>query len=98
MSSLLVAWSTWLALALFYAYQTIIKNIPNIIMDDIMGKYHVDANEIGHYAGIYYVGYVVMHIPLGIALDHFNAKKIIPTKDAQPIHIKYTLNFSLNME
>ncbi|MFK7760749.1 MAG: MFS transporter [Candidatus Midichloriaceae bacterium] len=78
MSSLLVAWSTWLALALFYAYQTIIKNIPNIIMDDIMGKYHVDANEIGHYAGIYYVGYVVMHIPLGIALDHFNAKKIIP--------------------
>jgi len=78
MSSILVAWSTWLALTFFYAYQFVQRVFPNIVMDDIMDKYHVNANEIGHFAGIYYIGYVAMHIPLGILLDHFNAKKIIP--------------------
>ncbi len=78
MSSLLVVCSTWLTLALFYAYQIIVRTIPNVIMDDLIDKYNVNANEIGHYAGIYYIGYIIMHIPLGIALDHFNAKKIIP--------------------
>ena len=78
MSSLLVAWSTWFALAMFYAYQFVQRVFPNIVMDDIMDKYHVNASEIGHFAGIYYVGYIAMHIPLGIILDHFNAKKVIP--------------------
>ena len=78
MSSLFIAWSTWLALALFYAYQFVQRVFPNIVMDNIMDKYHVNAHEIGHFAGIYYVGYIAMHIPLGIMLDHFNAKKVIP--------------------
>ncbi|MSO13797.1 MFS transporter [Rickettsiales endosymbiont of Trichoplax sp. H2] len=78
MSSLLAAWSTWLVLAFFYAYQFVQRVFPNIVMDDIMSRYQVNANEIGHFAGIYYVGYIAMHIPLGIMLDHFNAKKVIP--------------------
>ena len=77
MPSLLVSWSTWVVLALFYAYQFIQRIVPNIIMDDIACKYHVNANEIGHFTGIYYVGYIIMHIPLGIALDHFNARIVI---------------------
>ncbi len=78
MPSLLVAWSTWLVLALFYAYQFVIRIIPNVIMEDIMNKYQINADEVGHFAGIYYVSYVVIHIPLGIILDHFSAKKVVP--------------------
>ena len=78
MSSLLVAWSTWLVLASFYGYQLIIRIIPNVIMQDIVNKYQVNADEVGHFAGIYYIGYVLIHIPLGIILDHFSAKKVIP--------------------
>ena len=78
MPSLLVAWSTWLALAFFYAYQFVIRIVPNIIMQDIANKYQVNADEIGHFAGIYYIGYVLIHVPLGIVLDHFSAKKVVP--------------------
>lgn len=78
MRALLVTWSTWLVLALFYAYQFIQRVFPNIAMDEIINKYNVSANEISHFAGIYYIGYVAIHIPLGIILDHFNAKKVIP--------------------
>ncbi|WP_323732615.1 MFS transporter [Candidatus Bandiella euplotis] len=67
-----------MALSLFYAYQLIERIIPNVVMQNIMDKYHVGAGEIGRFAGIYYVGYVAAHIPLGILLDHFNAKKVIP--------------------
>ena len=79
MPSLLLAWFTWVALAFFYAYQIVARTIPNIIMNDIINKYHVNAIEISHYAGMYYVGYVMMHLPLGILLDSFNAKKVIVT-------------------
>ena len=78
MHTLLVAWSTWLVLAFFYAYQFVIRIVPNIIMQDIADKYQVNADEIGHFAGIYYIGYVLIHVPLGIILDHFSAKKVVP--------------------
>ena len=78
MPSLLVAWSTWLALSLVYAYQVIERIIPNVIMQDIMDKYHVGADEIGYFAGIYYIGYVAMHIPMGIIMEQFNVKKVMP--------------------
>ena len=78
MPSTTSAWTSWLVLSMFYAYQFIQRILPNIIMDDIMTKYHVNANEMSHFAGIYYVGYVIAHIPIGMMLDRFNAKKIIP--------------------
>ena len=78
MSSLLVAWSTWLIFALFYAYQFIERIVPNVVLEDIVAKYNIDANQVGQFAGIYYVGYVTMHIPLGIILEYFSAKKVIP--------------------
>ena len=78
MSSVATAWSTWLIFSLFYAYQFVERIVPNVVLEDIVAKYHIDANQMGQFAGIYYIGYVTMHIPLGIILQHFSAKKVIP--------------------
>ena len=68
----------WLCITMFYCYQYILRALPNIIMPDIMNKYSIGASEFSSFAGMYYVGYVVMHIPIGILLSRFGARNVLP--------------------
>jgi predicted MFS family arabinose efflux permease len=73
-----IAWVNWGLISLFYAYQYILRVIPNILMPEIMEKFQVDANLFGQFAGLYYLGYAGAHIPLGILLDRKGPKYIVP--------------------
>jgi MFS family permease len=73
-----IAWIMWGIAAIFYAYQYILRVMPNILMQDIMLKYHLDPTSFGQYSGVYYIGYSLVHIPVGILLDRFGPKKIMP--------------------
>ncbi len=68
----------WSCITMFYCYQYILRPLPNIIMPDIMSKYDIGASEFGTFAGIYYIGYIVVHIPIGILLSRFGARVILP--------------------
>lgn len=74
----LLAWVVWFLASFFYAYQYVLRVLPNIMLPDIMQKYQVDAGLFGQYSGIYYIGYAGMHIPLGLMLDKFGPKKVLP--------------------
>lgn len=71
-------WSMWLLASFFYAYQYILRVLPNIMMNDILEKFHIDAAIFGQYSGLYYIGYAGMHIPVGILLDRYGPKRILP--------------------
>lgn len=72
------AWATWALASLFYAYQYILRVAPNILLPDITLKYELSASVTGQFSGAYYLGYAVAHIPLGIMLDRFGPKRILP--------------------
>ena len=72
------AWGMWFVISIFYAYQYVLRVMPNIMMNDIMQQYAVDSAMFGQFSGIYYIGYSLMHIPLGILLDRIGPKKVIP--------------------
>lgn len=72
------AWVMWLLISLFYAYQYILRVLPNILMPEIMSRFHIDAGSFGQFSGLYYLGYAGAHIPLGILLDRKGPKLIIP--------------------
>lgn len=74
----LKGWIMWLLASLFYAYQYILRVLPNIMMEDIMSKFHIDASIFGQFSGFYYVGYAGAHIPIGILLDRLGPKSILP--------------------
>lgn len=68
----------WFCITIFYCYQYILRALPNIIMPNILSKYSVGASEFSSFAAIYYVGYVIVHIPIGIMLSRFGARIILP--------------------
>lgn len=73
-----MAWAMWLVASFFYAYQYILRVLPNIVMNDIMTNFDIDATTFGQFSGVYYIGYSLMHIPIGILLDRIGPKKMMP--------------------
>ncbi len=68
----------WLLASLFYAYQYILRVIPNIIAPELITKFNISITDVGQFGGLYYVGYTLAHIPIGLALDKFGPKFVLP--------------------
>lgn len=76
-STRMVAWMVWIIASIFYAYQYILRVMPSIMLDDIMQQFQIDAATFGQFSGIYYIGYSLMHLPIGIMLDRFGPRKVM---------------------
>lgn len=72
-----VAWTVWVVASIFYAYQYILRVMPNIMLDDIMQQFNISATAFGQFSGIYYIGYSLLHLPVGIMLDRFGPRKVM---------------------
>jgi predicted MFS family arabinose efflux permease len=72
-----VAWMVWIVASLFYAYQYILRVMPSIMLEDIISRFHIDAATFGQFSGVYYIGYSLMHLPIGIALDRWGPRYVI---------------------
>ena len=77
-STRMIAWTVWLIASLFYAYQFILRVMPNVMLNDMMQRYNLDAVSFGQLSGVYYIGYSLMHLPIGMMLDRFGPKKVVP--------------------
>ena len=78
MSHALSVWLAWFIATMFYAYQYILRVLPNIGISNIQEHFSVGAAEIGSFSGIYYIGYTLMHIPIGILIDRIGVRIILP--------------------
>ncbi len=73
------AWFIWGIASLFYAYQFVLRVMPSIMLTDIMRQFHIDTAVFGQFSGVYYLGYSLMHLPIGILLDRVGPKKVMTT-------------------
>ncbi len=76
-NSRFIVWTMWFVASIFYAYQYILRVMPNIMLNDIMTKFDIDATAFGQFSGIYYIGYSLMHLPVGIMLDRYGPRKVM---------------------
>ncbi|MDD9331256.1 MAG: MFS transporter [Wolbachia sp.] len=68
----------WLLASLFYAYQYILRVVPNIIAPELITRFNISITDVGQFGGLYYVGYTLAHIPIGLFLDRFGPKIVLP--------------------
>ncbi len=71
------AWIAWGVVTFFYAFQSMLRVFPSIMIDDIRQKFGVDTQQFGDFSGVYYLGYALMHIPIGLLLDHKSPRWVI---------------------
>jgi len=72
-----LAWAVWVIASVFYAYQYILRVMPNIMLEDIMQRFEVGAAAFGQFSGLYYIGYSLMHIPVGLMLDRYGPRYVM---------------------
>lgn len=72
-----VVWTVWIVASIFYAYQYILRVMPNVMLNDIMQQFDIGAATFGQFSGVYYIGYSLMHLPVGIMLDRYGPRKIM---------------------
>lgn len=72
-----LAWVLWSIASIFYAYQYVLRVMPNIMMQDIMQQFGIGPAAFGQFSGVYYIGYSLMHIPVGILLDRIGPRKVM---------------------
>lgn len=68
----------WLCAAFFYAYQYVLRVMPNVLKESIYDTFCFNDVTYGQFAGFWYIGYALSHIPFGILLDRYSIKKILP--------------------
>lgn len=76
-TSRFVALMVWVIASVFYAYQYILRVMPSIMIGDIMQQFSIDAGTFGQFSGVYYIGYSLLHLPIGILLDRYGPRKVM---------------------
>lgn len=71
-------WMAWIVIVLFYAYQYILRVIPNVLLPYMQETFAVDSVVFGQFSGVYYTGYALAHLPLGFLVSRYGLKKILP--------------------
>ena len=68
----------WFSVAVFFALQYVLRVIPNTLSGEIMERFNVGAIAFGQFSALYYAGYTIAHIPLGVLIDKYGPKKVVP--------------------
>lgn len=76
-NSRMIAWAVWIIASVFYAYQYVLRVMPNIMLDDIMQQFDIGAATFGQFSGIYYIGYSLLHLPIGMMLDRYGPRIVM---------------------
>ncbi len=73
-------WFPWLICglgAIFYTYEYFLRIAPNVMMNDLMLMFHINATSLGHLIAFYYYAYAPAQLLVGVLMDHYGPRRIL---------------------
>lgn len=61
----------------FYCLDFYFRISPSLIIPQLMVQYHINAVGIGLFASTFYIGYLLLQIPIGYFLDRYTLKSVL---------------------
>lgn len=55
----------------------LLRLLPSIQMDELVERFSIEADQIGHISSSYYIGYTIFMIPFGILVDKYSPRFMI---------------------
>ena len=71
-------WLMWSLIIIFYFYQYFLRVSPVVLTEELLTYFHIDASALGFFSASYFLIYALLQIPVGILIDRFGSKKILP--------------------
>lgn len=71
------AYLAWLAVALFYFYQYILRVAPGIMVGELRQAFQLTAEQFSTLGAYYLYAYALCQIPLGILVDRIGVRRMV---------------------
>lgn len=71
-------WLIWTLIIIFYFYQYFLRVFPVVLTEELLRYFRIDASALGFFSASYFLIYALLQIPVGILIDRFGSKKILP--------------------
>lgn len=68
---------SWLILVIFYLYQYVLRVSPGVLIEEIRQDFNMNADQFSLIGSLYYYGYSLMQIPLGILIDRLGIRTTV---------------------
>lgn len=72
------AWIILLTSSIFYFYQSLIKVSSSGVGMHLVKQFSVSEHRLGALSAAYFLSYTLIQIPVGITLDRFGVRRILP--------------------
>lgn len=70
-------WFVWGLASFFYLYQFVLRASPNVMSQDLMRAFSIQASSLGILSSCYYYAYAFLQIPIGLLLDRVGPQKVL---------------------
>ena len=71
------AWAVWIAAAIFYWYEMILRAGASVMTQGIMDTFTINATQLGLLTTFYYYSYVLLQVPSGMLIDKIGPRVVI---------------------
>jgi MFS family permease len=68
----------WLATAVYYFFQYMLRSAPGVMMPQLSEAFGVTTMGVASIAGLFYYGYSPFSLVAGVALDRLGARRVVP--------------------
>lgn len=76
-SSSFLKWALWIAAALYYFYEFLLRVSPSVMVPELMQSFNITASHVGILSAFYLYAYAPMQLPVGVLMDRYGVKKVL---------------------